>query len=126
MEDEGIREIFAALGPVTIRRIFSGKGVYCRGVIIAIEYGGELRLKADLISRPEFEAAGATQWVYEGRRGAVAMPYWSVPHEAYDDADLMVVWVRLAFEAGRRAQASKSRSTSKGGKSVERRRHAIP
>ena len=121
MDDEGIREIFTVLGPVTIRRMFSGKGVYCRGVIIAIAYGGELRLKADLLTTPAFEAAGATQWVYEGRRGPVAMPYWSIPPEAYDDADLMAGWVRLALAAGLRAQASKSPSTPKLSKKTARR-----
>ena len=108
MSDEDIREVFASLGAVAIRRIFSGKGVYVDGVIVAIEYGGELRLKADPISAPEFEAAGATRWSYEGRRGGVAMPYWSIPSEAYDEPDLMAEWVRRALQAGRRAQASKS------------------
>ena len=103
MDDEDIREVFATLGPVTIRRIFGGRGVYCQGVIVAISYGGELRLKADQITQPEFEAAGSTRWIYQGRRGAVAMPYWSVPVEAYDDEDVMAQWVRRALQAGLRA-----------------------
>ena len=105
MDDEGIREVFAPLGPVAIRRMFSGKGVYFRGVIIAIVYGDELRLKADSISASEFEAAGSTQWAYEGRRGKVMMPYWSILHDAFDNSDSMDRWVRLAFDAGLRAQA---------------------
>ena len=111
MGDNNIEEVFASLGSVAIRRIFSGKGVYFRGVIIAIEYGGELRLKADLISAPEFKAAGATQWAYNGRRGEVMMPYWSIPHEAFDDADLMAHWTRRALEAGRRAHFSETSPT---------------
>lgn len=107
MSDNDIAEVFAALGPVMIRRMFSGKGVYVEGVIVAIEYADELRFKADAISAPQFEAAGAAQWAYDGRRGTVMMPYWSIPDEAFDDPDLMADWVRLAFEAGRRAYASK-------------------
>ena len=107
MNDEDIREVFAPLGAVSIRRMFSGRGVYFQGVIVAIAYGGELRLKADSISAPEFEAAGATQWAYEGRRGEVMMPYWSVPHDAFDSSDAMDRWVRLAFDAGLRARATK-------------------
>lgn len=75
MSDDNIAEIFAVLGPVTIRRMFSGKGVYVDGVIVAIEYGDELRLKADPKSAPDFAAAGATQWTYDGHRGEVLMPY---------------------------------------------------
>ena len=107
MNDEDIRELFTPLGPVSIRRMFSGKGVYFQGVIVAIEYGDELRLKADAISAPEFEAAGSTQWAYEGRRGEVMMPYWSIPHDAFDNSDSMDRWVRLAFDAGLRARAPK-------------------
>ena len=107
MDDEDIRELFAPLGPVSIRRMFSGKGVYFQGVIVAIEYGDELRLKADAISAPEFEAAGSTQWAYRGRRGEVMMPYWSIPHDAFDNSDSMDRWVRLAFDAGLRARSPK-------------------
>ena len=108
MSDDDLQEIFASLGPVAIRRMFSGKGVYFRGVIIAVEFGNEVRLKADLLSAPEFDAAGATQWAYEGRRGQVMMPYWSIPHDAFDDPDAMARWVRLACEAGLRAKAKKA------------------
>lgn len=107
MDDEDIREVFAPLGPVSIRRMFSGKGVYFQGVIVAILYGGELRLKADAISAPKFEAAGSTQWVYEGHRGEVMMPYWSIPHDAFDNSDSMDCWLRLAFDAGLRARVPK-------------------
>ena len=68
MDDEEIREVFVPLGPVSIRRMFSGKGLYFQGVIIAIAYRDELRIKADSISAPEFEAAGSTQWAYRGCR----------------------------------------------------------
>lgn len=117
MRDDDIAESFASLGPVTIRRMFSGKGVYVGGVIVAIEYSGELRLKADSTSAPEFAAAGATQWTYHGHRGAVLMPYWSIPHEAYDDLYLMAHFVRLAFDAGLRADAvrpSRKKRESRG------------
>ena len=60
--------------------MFSRKRIYFQGVIVAIAYGDELRLEADSISAPEFEAAGSTQWAYEGRRGEVMTPYWSVPY----------------------------------------------
>jgi len=107
MNDNDIREVFAPLGQVSIRRLFGGSGVYFQGVIIAIVYEDELLLKADSISAPEFEAAGSTQWTYEGRRGEVSMPYWSIPHDAYDNAESMDRWVRLAFDAGLRARTPK-------------------
>lgn len=105
MDNERIAELFSGLGPVSIRRMFGGKGIYLDGVIFALDLGGELMLKADAQTAPDFEAAGCTQWVYANRKSGkpVLMPYWSVPDEAMDDPDEMTPWARKAFEAGMRA-----------------------
>lgn len=103
MNNTDIEEMFSALGPVTIKRMFGGKGIYHMGRIIAIELRDEMMLKVDSVSAPEFEAAGARRWAYEGKKGrAVSMPYWSIPEDAYDDPDIMAHWVRLAYEAALR------------------------
>lgn len=112
MDAAGIEEMFSGLGPVSIRRMFGGKGVYHEGLIVAVELRGEMRLKADAVSAPAFEAAGATRWTYEGRGGKlVSMPYWSVPDEAFDDPDSMARWVRLAYEAAFRIDAARGAET---------------
>ncbi|QFY60219.1 TfoX/Sxy family protein [Rhizobium grahamii] len=104
MDAAAIEEMFQGLGPVTIKRMFGGKGIYHLGRIIAIELRGEMLLKADEVSSAEFAEAGASQWVYEGKKGTpVKMPYWSIPDDAFDDPDLMARWVRLAYEAALRA-----------------------
>jgi DNA transformation protein len=105
MDNERIAELFEGLGPVRIRRLFGGKGIYFDGVIVAIVLRGELMLKADEHSAPDFEAAGCRQWTYTGTRHGklVAMPYWTVPDDAFEDPDEMTVWARRAYEAGRRA-----------------------
>ncbi|MEP9398183.1 TfoX/Sxy family protein [Mesorhizobium sp. KR2-14] len=105
MTEADIADLFAGLGPVSVRRMFGGKGIYFDGVIIAIELRGELMLKADAESAPDFEAAGCIQWTYTGTRHGkmVAMPYWTVPDSAFDDPDEMMLWARKAYEAGLRA-----------------------
>ena len=104
MDNIEIEEMFSALGSVTIKRMFGGKGVYHKGLIVAVEVRDEMLLKADAISAPEFEAAGARRWFYEGKKGKpINMPYWSVPEDAFDDPDIMARWVRLAYEAALRA-----------------------
>jgi DNA transformation protein and related proteins len=109
MDNAAIEELFAPLGPVTIRRMFGGKGIYHRGRIIAVELRDELMLKGDDLTAPALEAAGARRWTYEGRGGKrVAMPYWSVPDAGFDDPDEMGRWLRLADEAAGRASARKS------------------
>ena len=58
MDHEAISDLFAGLGPVSIRRMFGGKGIYFEGVIIAVELRGELMLKGDAVVAPDYEAAG--------------------------------------------------------------------
>ncbi|MBX3596411.1 MAG: TfoX/Sxy family protein [Rhizobiaceae bacterium] len=106
MDDDDLRDLFRGLGPITIRRMFGGKGIYHNGLITALVVQGEVLLKADTRSAPEFEAAGCTQWTYESRSGKMAaMPYWSVPDSAIDDHEEMTIWARKAYEASVRAKA---------------------
>lgn len=100
VDDAGIEEMFGGLGPVSIRRMFGGKGIYYQGLIIAIDLKGEILLKADEQSAIAFAAAGATRWSYEGRSGRpVLMPYWTIPDDALDDPDHMRHWITLAYES---------------------------
>ena len=125
MDNVEIEEVFSSLGPVGIKRMFSGKGIYHQGVIIALYLFDELMLKADAQSAPAFSAAGARQWVYQREgKNPVAMPYWSVPEDAYDDPDEMAKWVRLAFEAGLRAEAAKVKPTRPRGSAQVRQKRA--
>ena len=103
MSDDAIRETFSGLGDVTIRKMFGGKGIYHDGQIVAVEVRGEILLKADAMSAPDFEAAGATRWTDAGGR-PVNMPYWTIPESAVDDPDELAVWTRKAYEAALRAR----------------------
>lgn len=104
MDRDAIEEMFQALGEITIRRMFGGKGIYHLGRIVAIELRGEIMLKSDAETAEAVEEAGGRRWTYEGRKGKpVAMPYWTIPDGAYDDPDEMAKWVRLAYEAALRA-----------------------
>lgn len=104
MDDAAISDMFAGVGPVTVKRMFGGKGIYCQGIIVAVEVDGEILLKADSETAPLFANAGATQWAYEGKKKGkpIAMPYWSIPDSALDNPDEMAVWARRAYEAGLR------------------------
>ena len=104
MDIEAIHEMFEGLGPVTVKPMFGGKGIYHQGRILALVVAGEMLLKADKLSAGKFEAAGSTQWSYEGKKKPVKMPYWSIPDSAMDDPDELSAWVHLAYEAALRAR----------------------
>ncbi len=107
MDNAAIEDMFYSLGPVTIKRMFGGKGIYHQGQILALEVDGEILLKADAQSAAAFEAAGARRWAYGSKNRAkpVAMPYWSIPENAFEDPDEMAKWVRLAYEASLRGKS---------------------
>lgn len=105
MDDDVITEIFAGLGPVSIRKMFGGKGVYHNGLIVGVEVKGEVLLKADKVSAPQFEAAGARRWAYDGKGKPVNMPYWTIPDRAVDDPDELANWTRKAYEAAVRSRS---------------------
>lgn len=109
MDTDHLHDLFSAFGPINIKKMFGGKGIYADGLIIAIEMSSdELLLKTDAISAPEFAAAGCHQWVYDGKGKSVAMPYWSVPESAMDDPEEMAQWARKALEASRRYEKTKT------------------
>ena len=105
MENDALADLFAGVGPVEIRRLFGGKGIYFKDVIIAIELRGELMLKGDDKLAPELEAAGGKKWTYthKGSGKLVSMPYWTVPDGAIDDPDELTLWARKSYAAGLRS-----------------------
>lgn len=106
MDNDAIEEMFQSLGPVTIKRMFGGKGVYIDGMIVAVELRNGMMLKGDDEAGALYEPAGGEQWIYQHRKTGndVKMPYWTVPEDAYDDLDEMAKWVRVAYEAALRAR----------------------
>lgn len=104
-----VEEICTPLGPVNIRPMFGGAGVYHDSVMIALIADETLYLKVDDQSRPAFDEAGSEPFVYEGKGKPIAMSYVTLPEEALDDPDAALNWLTLASEAPRRAQAVKAR-----------------
>ncbi|MGV3551894.1 TfoX/Sxy family protein [Rhizobium sp.] len=101
MDPDDIQDLFRAVGPVAIKRMFGGKGIYVDGRIIAVHLMGELMLKGDAEAGALYEKAGSHQWTYTHRKSTkpVAMPYWPIPSAAFDDPDEAEKWVRIALDA---------------------------
>jgi len=105
MDHDDIQDLFRSVGPVTIKRMFGGKGIYVDGRIIAVELRDTLMLKGDAEAGALYEEAGSRKWRYTHNKSGkeVAMPYWNVPEGAFDDPDEAEKWARIAVGASVRA-----------------------
>jgi DNA transformation protein and related proteins len=100
-------ELLAALGPVRVKRMFGGWGLYVDDIFLALIAYERLFLKADAETRAAFEAEGCEPFVYSADGKSVSLGYWSAPAEALDSPALMQPWARLALQAALRARAAK-------------------
>jgi len=102
-----VGDLFAGLGPVRVKRMFGGGGVYLDDVMIALIAGETLYMRTDEALAAEYAAAGSEPFVYEGRGKPVTMPYWRLPDSALDDPEEAVAWARRSLIPARRAAAKK-------------------
>jgi DNA transformation protein len=99
-------ELLAPLGPVTARRMFGGHGLRVDGLFFGLIVFDRLYLKVDAATRPAFEAAGCSPFVYDGKGKQVTVSYWTVPAEAMESPAFMHPWARLALQAALTARAA--------------------
>lgn len=108
-DPEYLSELFAGFGPVSVRRMFSGAGVFADGLMIALVVDGVIFLKADDATIPQFETEGLSPFSYQRKgRPRTIMSYWRMPERLYDDPDELAEWARRAMAVAQRS-ATKSR-----------------
>ena len=91
-----IADQLAGFGPVSIRNMFGGAGIYADGVMFAILTDDTLYLKADETTAPGFEAEGMGPFEYTKGEKTIAMSYWEVPPRLLEEPDELAAWSREA------------------------------
>jgi DNA transformation protein len=108
---EFVKHLLSLFGPVTIRNMFGGAGVYADGVMFAILVDDTFYLKADESSRRAFESEGMGPFTYRpSGKGPVAMPYFEAPPRLLEEPEELAAWAR---EAHCIARAGKTKSPRK-------------
>ena len=106
-----VKDLLADFGPVSIRNMFGGAGIYADGVMFAILVDDTLYLKTDDLSARAFESEGMGPFTYKpAGKKRVAMPYWEAPPRLLEEPQELASWAR---EAHRIARASKTKSPRK-------------
>jgi len=104
-----VEELFAGLGPVRIRRMFGGAGIYAGDVMFALIDDETIYLKTDAALRADLAAEGSTAWVYSRATGSWEdSSYWRLPETALDDPDEATDWARRALAVAAVKAAGKS------------------
>jgi len=112
---EYILEVLEPLGEITARSMMGGHVLYCNGVVFALLASNTLYLKADDITRPNFEKIRSKPFQpFPDQPGT--MQYYPPPAEFFEDPDVMREWGSAAVEAGGRSAAKrkgKAKATKK-------------
>jgi DNA transformation protein len=107
-------EQLAGIGPVSIRRMFGGAGVFADSIMFALVSDDTLYFKVDETTRADFEAEGMGAFTYATKDGRnTLVSYWRAPERLFYEPDEMLAWARKALTIARSADARKAAKTSK-------------
>jgi len=104
-----LAELLAPLGTVSIRNMFGGAGIYCRGVMFGLIVADKLYLKVDDETRGEYENAGSKPFTYDMSKGQRVFPsLHELPAHLFDEPEIFLDWARKALDAALRARAPRT------------------
>jgi DNA transformation protein len=129
VDHDFIRDLFAPFGPVTVKRMFSGAGIFADGLMFGLVVRDVIYLKADDGNRADFEREGCAPFTYtrgkkSGRPSEHALPYWRLPERLYDDPDELAAWARRSFAAAERKKFAPRKRTKEPRSPSRRHRRA--
>src|SRR5215468_10883351 len=107
---EFLREQLAALGHVTLRRMFGKTGVFCDGLMLGMVTDDTLYFRVDDHNQAALkEAASFPPLSYKKKGCTIDLSFWRVPERLFDEPDEFVMWARAALSAARRVAAKRER-----------------
>lgn len=108
-----VRELFAGMGRVEIRRMFGGAGGFRDGLMFLLIADDTIHIKAnDNALKNELIAEGSGPFVWIPQNGPrkgeqIDLGYWRLPDSALDDPDEAVAWGRKALALAKVKAAEK-------------------
>lgn len=99
-----LKGLLEGLGPVSVKRMFGGHGIFRDGLMFGLIADELLYLKADAELAPRFEAENLHPFEYNKNGKVMKMSYFQAPEEFYEDPEVAEEWALLAWEAARRSK----------------------
>jgi len=109
---EFLHDQLALFGPIGIRRMFGGAGVFRDGLMFGLVVDETLYLKVGDETRSDFERAGMRPFTYMRKSKPASLGYYEVPPDVLEAPNDLRDWAEKAFAvalAAARAKAAKKR-----------------
>ena len=90
---------FEFFGPIVIRPMFGGAGIFRDGLMFGLVASECLYLKADDGNREDYERQGLRPFTYQGKSRQVSLGYYEVSADVLEDPQELKVWADKAFAA---------------------------
>ncbi len=109
---EFVRELFAGMGPIQVKRMFGGAGVYADGLMFALIADDTIYLRTDEALKAALHEEGSGPFIWTPQKGPRAgeqidMGYWRLPDAALDEPDVAAEWGRKALAIAKTRAAAK-------------------
>lgn len=110
-----VKELFAGMGPVQIKRMFGGAGGFHDGLMFLLIADDTIYLKADDALKKELAGEGCGPFVWTPQSGPrkgekLDLGYWRLPDSAMDDPDEAARWGAKALSIAKAKSASKKKA----------------
>jgi DNA transformation protein len=103
-------DLFHNFGPISLRRMFGGEGVYAGEQIIGLVVDDHIYLKTTDSDRADFLAESCKPFTFRRGKKITATSYYAVPERLLDDPEDFAGWARKAHAAALAPKPSRKRS----------------
>jgi DNA transformation protein len=111
MDPHRFDDLFAAFGPIRLRRFFGGEGIVADEVMIGMVFDDIIYFHTNAQTRAAFVAEGCKPFTFlkRSRNEMIATHWYALPERLYDDPEELAVWARIALEAMRNSPTEKKK-----------------
>ncbi len=109
-------DLFAEFGPIRLRRMFGGEGIYAGDVMIGIVFGETIYFKTDAETRKPFLAEKCKPFSFQKGGETIATGWFALPDRLYDAPDELADWARAALLVAKASPTVKKKRKAAGKK----------
>ena len=106
-------DLFAAFGPITLKRFFGGEGIYAGAAMIGMIFDDVVYFKTDARTREAFEAEACKPFTFEKGGETVVTSWFALPDRLYDDPDELAQWARAALAVAQAAPSPRKKRAAR-------------